>query len=221
MGDEGVRPTVPNASLVIPSSQREGSSRQAARWHQLEVYTGRGAGFTSVMQALVPSSPSARWSVTMTGGPDDDVHEVSISVKDEGGRGRSNLQTSRRIGARLGPGGSVHGRIDDGSMIAVHVILSLLLGEIPAGMGREKTRTAISDANVQAATLAADREAWIVTALNVAGVSYALWSRNVPGGVVAHADLGWAIVEMWATDTLPMGPFHLISEPFEVAEAAS
>ena len=174
-----------------------------------------------VMQALVPSSLTAYWSVTMTGGPDDDVHEVSISVKNEAGRGRSNLLTSIRIGARLGFGGLVHGRVDDWPTIAAHVILSLLLGEIPVGMGREKTLTAMSHANVRAAALAADREAWIVTALNVAGVSYALWSRNVPGGVVAHADLGWATVEMWGTDTLPIGPFHLVSGPFEVTDATS
>jgi len=53
--------------------------------------------------------------------------------------------------------------------------------------------------------------------LTVAGVGYALWTRDVPGGIVAHADLGWATVEMWGTNTLPAGPFLLTNGPFEVS----
>ena len=33
--------------------------------------------------------------------------------------------------------------------------------------------------------------------------SYALWTRTLPEGVAAHADLGWATLAMWSEGGLP------------------
>ncbi|WP_146087715.1 hypothetical protein [Rathayibacter sp. AY1D7] len=86
---------------------------------------------------------------------------------------------------------------------------------IPAGLPGDRTRAAMVAAEARAQELAADRPAWDVSALPLDGIDYALFTRTLPEGAVAHADLGWAVVALWSTGPLPRGPFHLLEIPDE------
>ncbi|PPH30335.1 hypothetical protein [Rathayibacter sp. AY1F9] len=164
------------------------------------------------MRALVPVSDP--WSVDGSGRTDDGpVDDLSVRAERDGGS--YSVRTLRLTGVRLGPRGSVHGVVTDPVATAALAIGSLLLSAIPAGLPGDRTRAAMVAAEARAQQLAADRPAWDVSALPLDGIDYALFTRTLPEGAVAHADLGWAVVALWSTGPLPRGPFHLLDIPDE------
>jgi hypothetical protein len=162
------------------------------------------------MRTLLPLSDREPWSVLGTGRTDDGpLDDVMIAV-DRGPRAsRFSIRTMRRTGTRLGPRGSVHGTVTDAVATADLAVGCLLLEVMPAGLHERATRAAMEEAQARATLLARDRDGWDVTALPLDGIDYALFTRSIPEGTVAHADLGWATVAMWSAGPLHEGPFRL------------
>ena len=162
------------------------------------------------MRVLCPDSAIASWSVSDTGSTNgEELDEVTLTIEGAAGGGRSTLRTMRRLGATMGPFGSVHGQVTDTIAIAQLAIMSVLLEAIPTGLEKQRTKDRMREAEANAHTLAADRLMWDVIPLPLDGIDYALWTRSIPGGVVAHADLGWATVAMWGTTALYAGDYRI------------
>ena len=161
-----------------------------------------------VMRVLAPDSAIASWAVSGTGSTNGgELDEVTLTIESAAGGGRSTLRTMRRLGATMGPFGSVHGQVTDTTAIAQLAIMSVLLEAFPAGLEKQRTKDRMREADANVHTLAADRLMWDVIPLPLDGIDYALWTRSIPGGVVAHADLGWATVAMWGTTALYSGDY--------------
>lgn len=158
------------------------------------------------MRALTPDTASISWAVTNQSDQDDDV---TLEVENGSGGGHSALRTMRRLGTVIGPHGSVLGQDTDSVAVAGLAIASLLLEAIPPGLGQHETKVRVDDLHSDARALAVERSAWSLVPLSLAGVDYALWTRSLQGGLVAHADLGWATVAMWSASALYAGPFRL------------
>ncbi|WP_219812678.1 hypothetical protein, partial [Rathayibacter sp. AY1E4] len=66
----------------------------------------------------------------------------------------------------------------------------------------------IEEVEARSLALAQDRDGWTVSILSVDGIDYALFSRTIPEGTIAHADLGWAVIAMWSTGSVYDGPLQ-------------
>lgn len=161
------------------------------------------------MRVLVPDTDESRWAVHGISHWNDRREETTVRVENDGSEGQTFLQTMPRLGTVLGPFGSVHGMVTDPVTVAEHAVLNIFLGAIPPGLTDDEAQAAVRDAQTQARAVAADREAWDVVPLLLDGIEYAFWTRNVPGGVAAHADLGWATIAAWSSTVLHVGPFAL------------
>lgn len=158
------------------------------------------------MQALIPLNDRDPWSVVGTGRTNDGpLDEIDIAVDRGSQTGRVSIRTMRRTGALLGPGSSVHGTATDPIAIANIAAGCLLLDALRADL----PLSAMEEALERADAIARDRDGWDVTPLPLDGIDYALFTRNIPEGTVAHADLGWAAVAMWSRGPLHEGPFRL------------
>ncbi|WP_181136072.1 hypothetical protein [Rathayibacter sp. AY1D3] len=122
---------------------------------------------------------------------------------------RFSIRTMRRTGTRLGPRGSVHGTVTNPIATANMAVGCLLFEVLPTGLENHEGLAAMEQAEARAEELARDRNGWDVTALPLDGIDYALFTRTISEGTVAHADLGWATVAMWSRGPLHEGPFRL------------
>jgi len=171
------------------------------------------------MQALVPIASLESWTVTASastdGGPTEDL-TVAIDRGPE--QGQCSIRTMRRTGIRIGPHSSVHGQVTDTVTTAAIAAGSLLLEAIPTNMREHEAIAAMAEPEARSLALAQDREGWNVAALCLDGNDYVLFTRDIPEGTVAHADLGWATIAMWSAGPLHAGPFRLAAvEPGEDA----
>lgn len=161
------------------------------------------------MLTLLPPT-SEPWTVTGLGRTDDGpLDEVLIAVDRGTQEHRFTIRTMRRTGTRLGPRGSVHGTVTDSVATASLAVGCLLLDRLPTDLPTREARAAMRATEERAQALARDRDGWDVTALPLDGVDYALFTRSIPEGSVAHSDLGWATVAMWSRGPLHEGPFRL------------
>lgn len=170
------------------------------------------------MQIVIPNTS---WAVDGSDREHGDLVGVTVITTDSPRDEAARICTMLRTGGRMGPNGSVHGTLSDGAATAALAVSSLLLGFIPIGLAREEARTQVNAALDQADALGRDHAGWDPTPLDLNGVSYALWVLHLPGGVAAHADLGWGTVTMWSSSHLPVGPFTLVehSGPEEGAQS--
>ncbi|QHC60413.1 hypothetical protein [Rathayibacter sp. VKM Ac-2760] len=158
------------------------------------------------MQTLLPADDAQPWAVTGGVGPDEDV---TIAIDRGPDIARCSVRTLTRPRIRLGPRGSVHGVATDAVAIAALAAGCLLLDVVPAGLPHDELVAAMKDADARSLALARDRAAWSVTALPLDGIDYALFTRSIPEGTLAHADLGRTTIAMWSRGPLFDGPFRL------------
>lgn len=162
------------------------------------------------MQALVPVIDHGPWTVvSMAGTNDGSVEDVTIAVDRGTSASRFSIRTMRRTGTRLGPRNSIHGTVTDAIATAGLAAGCLLIEVPPARLPKHEAHAAMEEVEARANAFARDRDGWAVTALPLNGIEYALFTRSIPEGTVAHADLGWATIAMWSAGPLHEGAFRL------------
>ena len=160
------------------------------------------------MQTVIPHAEEGPWSITSAGsGGDGTIEDLTITIDRGPEMGCYSIRTMRRTGTRVGPRSSVHGQVTDTVATAALAVGCLLLEVIPASLHRHETIAAMDQADARSRALAQDRDGWSVATLTLDNVDYALFTRAIPEGNVAHADLGWATIAMWSSGPLHNGPF--------------
>ncbi|MWV47954.1 hypothetical protein GRS96_01540 [Rathayibacter sp. VKM Ac-2803] len=162
------------------------------------------------MRTLLPLAEHERWSITGAGSTNDGPTDGLTIALDRGPQaGRCSIRTMLRTGLRIGPRSSVHGQVTDAVATASLAVNCLLLDAVPEGLERREAIAAMDAAGMRSTALAEDRDGWSVEPLTLDGTDYALFTRAIPEGSAAHADLGWATIAMWSTGPLFPGPFRL------------
>jgi len=157
------------------------------------------------MQTLIPLSDREPWTTTHGAGTDEDT---TIAVDRGPETARCVIRTMVRPGTRVGPHGHVHGVVTDPVTIASLAAGCLLLETLPAEPGERDGITVIEEVEARSLFLAQERSEWSVSVLPVDGIDYALFSRSIPEGTIAHADLGWAVIAMWSKGGVYDGPLQ-------------
>ncbi|MWV51618.1 hypothetical protein GRS96_20345 (plasmid) [Rathayibacter sp. VKM Ac-2803] len=83
----------------------------------------------------------------------------------------------------------------------------LLLSVLSAGPQSDGIAV-IEEVEARSLALAQERAEWTVSILAVDGIDYALFSRSIPEGTIAHADLGWGVIAMWSSGAVYDGPLQ-------------
>lgn len=167
--------------------------------------TTTDTGLDDHMQTLIPLSGRELWTTTHGAGTDEDT---TIAIDRGSDVARCSVRTMVRPGTRVGPRGHVHGMVTDPVTIASLAAGCLLLGTLPTDSRKRDGVAVIEEVEARSLALAQDRDGWTVSILPVDGIDYALFSRTIPEGTIAHADLGWAVIAMWSTGSVYDGPLQ-------------